>query len=705
MFKGSISRRGAFAALAGLALVAGLARAAAPTPHTYLISAGPPGEAPAPLLTHANLTSEYARTSYDGLRTVFTSDATNLDPALVVGGDYIDPAHPSQGSWDVFLRVTDPLDSAQGSTYLVSSTVDSTDIPYDPANPTLVAAGAAQKQSAWATISRDGKWIAFQSDSDEIVYASSPYTDIFLLSADDVVNRVMSPQRSTVSKRGSVKANGPSGNPSFKVETRTFVDPYPPAVIYLKPDTLPCVVYQSEASNLDPAFGDANGRGDLFVWCRQTGEGSLGPNTNRLLTRAANGAAIDGSAWSPSVSYDGRYVAFVSDASNLVPRVTGMQIYLMDRDPDGDGNLNNSNPSYTLVSRTRAGAAGNGESKYPSISASGNFVAFTSAASNLETQKNDFDLVTPINDTNGKVDVYLYNQRARQTELVSVRMSASSESASSEPISGLPRLLQRDSYAPSISADGRYVVYKTLDNYVTATRDFNLNQADYAPDIFMYDRLAAEPTTQTVKISLAEDGSQTDVFQTSFPVISGNKRFVDFTTEDRCFPVGHFFGGYCHTMTSLPRNIMARDLGPAVGEAALGIDPAGASFLGGMPVSGGDKTLIFTLKNWGSASLTIDSLAILPGDHAKDNDFQFVLPNSCSGLTAELDPAIDGLATNDTCAFAVLYAPQMDGWYRERKATLTVYWHYDGESARVDRSDSIALEGGPLTVFLPMLRR
>jgi Tol biopolymer transport system component len=702
MFKSSISRRGAFAALAGLALVAGLARAASSTPHTYLISAGPPGVAPAPLLTHANLTSEYARTSYDGLRTVFTSDATNLDPALVVGGDYI------QGSWDVFLRVIDPNDPAQGSTYLLSSTLSSTDIPFDPANPTLVAAGAANKQSAWATISRDGKWIAFQSDSDEIVAASSPYTDIFLLSADDVINRVMSPQRSTVSRRGSSKADGPSGNPTFNVETRTFGDPYPPAVIYLhKTDTItqPCVVYQSKASNLDPAFSDANGRSDLFVWCRQSGEGSLGPNTNRLLTRAASGGAIDGSSWSPSVSYDGRYVAFVSDASNLVPRVTGTQVYLMDRDPEGDGDLNNSNPNYTLVSRTSAGAAGNGRSWYPSISASGNFVAFASEASNLETQKKDFNLVTPINDTNGKVDVYLYNHRVWQTELVSVRMSASSESGSSGLISGLSRLLQRDSYAPSISADGRYVVYKTLDNYVTSTRDFNLNQDDYAPDIFMYDRLVSEPTTQTIKISLAEDSSQTDVYQTSFPVISGNKRFVDFTTEDRCFPVGHFFGGYCHELTSTPRNIMARDLGLAVGEAALGVDPAGATFLGGMPVSGGDKTLIFTLKNWGSAALTVDSLAILRGENAKENDFQFVLPNTCSGLTAELEPAIDGLATNDSCTFAVLYAPQMDGWYRERKATLTVYWHYDGESARVDRSDSIALEGRPLTVFLPLLRR
>jgi hypothetical protein len=512
---------------------------------------------------------------------------------------------------------------------------------------------------------------------------------------------VTSPPRSIVSNRSAaVKANGPSGNLSFNVVTRTFGDPYPPAALYLKPDSYPCVVYQSEASNLDPVFSDTNGRSDLFVWCRG-GEGSLGTMTNRLLTRTAGGAAANGAAWNPSVSYDGRYVAFVSDASNLTVGASGTQVYLMDRDPEGDGNLNNSNPSYTLVSRASAGAAGNARSWYPSISASGNFVAFASEASNLETQQFDFDLVTPVSDTNGVEDIYLYNHRARRTELVSVRMSPNSDL-----VTGLPRLLRQGSFTPSISADGRYVVFKAFDNYVTPTRDFNFFQDIYAPDIFMYDRLAPGSITQTVKISLAEDGSQTDVIQTSFPAISGNKRFVDFTTEDRCFPVGRSFeSGYCHNMSNLPRNIMARDLGLAAEEAALGVEPAGASFRGAMPGIDPGKTLVFTLRNWGNAVLTVDALAIVPvpEEHTLDNDFQ-VTANGCAGL-AELPPALDGLATNASCTFSVTFAPQANGWNGTRKAVLTVNWHYAGEAEQIDRSDSIALEGGPLTVFLPMLRR
>ena len=701
MSKNAISRRGMLAplaALAGLVLVAGLARAAVPVPpHTYLISAGPPGEAPAPLLTHANLTSEYARPSYDGLRTVFSSDATNLDPAVKPPPE----GDAAGGTWDVFLRVADPADPSQGSTYLVSSTRDSAEVPYNPDNPTLIAAGKADKQSAWAAISRDGKWIAFQSDSNEVIPGSSNYTAIFLLSADDVANHTNNTPRSIVSRQISIKANGPSGNLSLNAQ-HTFDDPYPPAALYLKPDSQPCVVYQSEASNLDPVFSDANGGSDLFVWCRG-GEGSLSTMTNRLLTRTAGGAALDGAAWNPSVSYDGRYVAFVSDASNLAAGASGTQVYLMNRDPEGDGDLNNSAPSYALVSRSGAGAAGNARSWYPSISASGNFVAFASEASNLETQQFDFDLVTPVSDTNGVEDIYLYNHRARQTELVSVRMSPTSDL-----VTGLLRLLQRGSFAPSISADGRYVVFKTLDNYVTPNRDSNPFQDDYAPDIFMYDRYAPGSVTQTVKISLAEDGSQTDVFQTSFPAISGNKRFVDFTTEDRCFPVGHLLGGYCHDMINQPRNIMARDLGPQAEEAALGVEPAGASYLGVLPGTNPDdpnKTRVFTLRNWGSAVLTVDSLAIvpLPGGHALEDDFQ-VTANGCAGLAAELEPALDGLATDDSCTFSVRFAPAANGW-RMRKALLTVSWHYAGESEQVDRSDSIVLEGGPLTVFLPMLRR
>ena len=515
-----------------------------------------------------------------------------------------------------------------------------------------------------------------------------------------MTNHANSPPRSIVSRRSAaVKANGPSGNLSLNAQ-HTFDDPYPPAALYLKPDTQPCVVYQSEASNLDPAFSDGSGGSDLFVWCR-SGEGSLSTMTNRLLTRTAGGAALNGAAWNPSVSYDGRYVAFVSDASNLAAGGSGTQVYLMNRDPEGDGDLNNSNPSYALVSRTVAGAggAGNARSWYPSISASGNFVAFASEASNLETRQFDFDLVTPVIDDNGVEDIYLYNHRARRTELVSVRMSPTSDLVTRFAPPLAPGIFR------PIHLGGRAVCgFKTLDNYVTATRDSNQFQDDYAPDIFMYDRYAPGSVTQTIKISLAEDGSQTDVFQTSFPAISGNKRFVDFTTEDRCFPVGHLHGGYCHDMINQPRNIMARDLGLQAEEAALGVEPAEASFRGAMPGIVPGKTLVFTLRNWGSAVLTVDSLAIVPGEQALEDDFQ-VTANGCTGLAAELELTLDGLATNDSCAFSVTFAPQANGWKGTRKAVLTVNWHYAGEAEQIDRSDSIALEGGPLTVFLPMQRR
>ena len=70
------------------------------------------------------------------------------------------------------------------------------------------------------------------------------------------------------------------------------------------------VAFWSDASNLVP--GDINGAGDVFVRDRQTGE-------TRRLSRGPNGGQGEGLSASPSISSDARFVAFQSEASNLVP--------------------------------------------------------------------------------------------------------------------------------------------------------------------------------------------------------------------------------------------------------------------------------------------------------------------------------------------------------------------------------------------------
>jgi len=90
------------------------------------------------------------------------------------------------------------------------------------------------------------------------------------------------------------------------------------------------------------------------------------------------------------MSADGRFVAFASDASNLVAGAAGTQVYVRDR----------TNGTTSLVSTSTLGAGGNGPSRRPAISADGRFVAFTSAAN---------DLVA--GDTNGHSDVFVRNMQ------------------------------------------------------------------------------------------------------------------------------------------------------------------------------------------------------------------------------------------------------------------------------------------------------
>ena len=106
----------------------------------------------------------------------------------------------------------------------------------------------------------------------------------------------------------------------------------------------------------------------IFLHDRQTSLPSL-------VSRDNLGSAGNGASSQPAISADGRFVAFTSVATNLapIPGAIGSQIFLRDM----------QNNTTTLVSRDAVGNAGNGTSSHPTISADGQFVAFTSVATNL----------------------------------------------------------------------------------------------------------------------------------------------------------------------------------------------------------------------------------------------------------------------------------------------------------------------------------
>ncbi len=109
------------------------------------------------------------------------------------------------------------------------------------------------------------------------------------------------------------------------------------------------------------------------------------------------------------------------------------------------------------MSVNSSAAEGNAGSHSASISADGRYVAFESTATNLVP-----------GDTNGRQDIFVRNRSSGATERVSI---------SSSGVEG-----NRDSYSPSISADGRYVAF--------ASNAYNLVDVDsnFARDVFVRDR-------------------------------------------------------------------------------------------------------------------------------------------------------------------------------------------------------------------------
>jgi Tol biopolymer transport system component len=132
-------------------------------------------------------------------------------------------------------------------------------------------------------------------------------------------------------------------------------------------------------------------------------------STTRLVSAIPDGHAGNRISHGSSISADGRMVAFVSMASNLVPSdANGLSdIYVRDLETG----------VTTLVTHTRRGKAGNGSSSRPAISADGQFVAFVSEASDLACDRRR--CVTAEVDDNLLPDVYLADLRTGAIQRVS----------------------------------------------------------------------------------------------------------------------------------------------------------------------------------------------------------------------------------------------------------------------------------------------
>ncbi|MDO8736051.1 MAG: hypothetical protein Q7K29_03105 [Thermoleophilia bacterium] len=248
------------------------------------------------------------------------------------------------------------------------------------------------------------------------------------------------------------------------------------------------VVFESDATNL--VVGSTNGARTIYI--KDTGTGV----TTRV---SSDTAGVNGNKDSdnPSISGDGRFVAFDSIATNLVPGDTGSQCVSASGTNINcpDVFIKNLDTGETrLVSASVAGEPGNRESQQPAISADGRFVAFRSSAANLVA-----------GDTNGKADVFLKDMQTGAVTRVSV---------TADGIEG-----NEDSEMASISADGRFVAFHSLS--ATLAPD----DANGKMDVFLKDM----QTGVLTRVSTASDGSQGDE-ASGFGALSfsANGRFIAF---------------------------------------------------------------------------------------------------------------------------------------------------------------------------------
>jgi uncharacterized repeat protein (TIGR01451 family) len=301
-----------------------------------------------------------------------------------------------------------------------------------------------------ASISANGRFVAFRSAASNLVEGdTNGVYDVFVHD-----RQTGATERVSVASDGS-QANGKSGEygPRISADGRY-------------------VAFESLATNLAPNCGACH----IFLHDRQTGNTSC-------VSVASDGSPANNVSWGPRISADGRFVAFTSWASNLVPGDTNgtHDSFIHDRQTG----------TTTRVSVASDGSQNSHSSVVHSISADGRFVALFAEDGNLVP-----------GDTNGVVDSFVHDCQTGGTERISVPLDGSWGNG--------------DSSIPAISGDGRFVAFESAAS--------NMVPSCGTHQIFLRDR----QTSTTSCVSVASDGSP-----------ANNSSYASATSEDGRFVVFH----------------------------------------------------------------------------------------------------------------------------------------------------------------------
>ena len=370
--------------------------------------------------TPGNEDSEKPDISGDGRYIAFHSDASNLVPndtndasdvfvrdtvsgettRVSVSSDGEEgnthselPAISDDGRYVAFLSVADNL--VPGDTNLMGD-VFVHDIQTGETTRVSVASDGSESDvlSYSVALSGDGRYVVFASSATNLVSEDTDLTsDVFV--HDRQTGETTCVSVATDGTKGNLASSWPAISPDGNY-----------------------VAFQSYASNL--VSGDTNGKSDIFVHNVRTGK------TLRV-SSAADGTEGNGDAFFATISLDGRYVAFRSAASNLVPGDTNGVADVFMRDTQTD--------ELTLISQGLGGTPANGQSNFVDLSADGRYAAFQSVASNLIS-----------NDTNA-VDIFMHDTETGEIK----RVSVASDGTEANDSAG----------ALAIAADGGFVAFNS----------------------------------------------------------------------------------------------------------------------------------------------------------------------------------------------------------------------------------------------------
>jgi Tol biopolymer transport system component len=294
----------------------------------------------------------------------------------------------------------------------------------------------------------NGRWVAFSSSATNLVASdSNGVSDVFVR---DTVSGATT--RLSVTTDGT-QSNGPSDQPTISLSGRH-------------------VFFRSQATNL--AANDT-GTADIYVRDRDTDSDSIfdepGFVSTVRISLDTGGLTPNGASAAPS-TYTGRFVAYQSDASDLVAGDTNGQtdIFVHDRDTDADGTFDEAAQTETVrISVSEDGVQGDGPSTDPSINSSGRYVAFTTLATTLL-----------LDDINNDVSDVVVADRDSDADSIFDEAGATTIQCASVDSAGAQQPAGSDS--PSISQDGSMIAFRSDSNLLVA------NDTNQWGDVFVRQR-------------------------------------------------------------------------------------------------------------------------------------------------------------------------------------------------------------------------